>query len=402
MLIGLEAVAQLSLNAEFRPRTELRYGFRELRTQNQTPAFLISQRTRLSAIYQKEKIQFKLTLQEARLWGDNNNLSFYEAWAKYQLTKNWKVTIGRQELQYDGGRMIAARNRRQAGFNYDAIIANYDKDSLSVDVAFSVNNSQPNIFGNAFLNANSQFKNFSFLYAKKFFKNGLTTSGTVINSGFQKENSDTVFYKQTIGTKVNYVKNKFSIGGDAYYQIGKHKDGRTVRAYLVAAEIRYKTTPKTKLTFGVETTSGVDVTNTNSNYQSRLNNFDILEGARFAYWGNANIFRNLENHTAGGGLTDYYVRVRLKPNKKSSVMITYFQFFLTEDVLENSIPVNRNLGGELDILAKYKLRKETTISLGYSFIAPTNSLEFVRNVPANTSENGHYVWLMLTSKLKLL
>lgn len=402
-LLTFQVNAQLNLNGEIRPRTELRYGYKTLPIQGQEPAFLISQRVRFGAIYKKNNLETKLTLQNASIWGDEQNVIFYEAWVKYHLSAKWNLTIGRQELQYDGGRLIAARNRRQEGFYYDAIIAKYAHDSLYVDLSLSVNNNQENLFGNAFANPTSQFKNFSFAYAKKYFDNGLIANAMAINSGFQKENSDTVYYKQTIGTEIIYSKNKFSVGGEAYYQIGKHKDGRAVNAYLTAVNVGYEYSSKVKVTLTTEYTSGVDINNTDATYQSKMHNFDILEGARFAYWGNANIFRNLESHTKKGGLTAFYSSLILKPTKKSNIALTYYQFALSNDVVdENSQVIKRNLGGELDLLARYKVYNHTTLSLGYSLMLPTNSWEFVQNIPQNTSATGHYLWLMMTSKLQFL
>ena len=403
LLFNFQSTAQLNINAEIRPRTEFRYGYKKLPTQGQTPAFLISQRMRLGTLYKNHNLEAKLTLQNASVWGDEQNVIFYEAWVKYHLSKKWNLTIGRQELQYDGGRLIAARNRRQEGFYYDAIIAKYAHDSLYIDISLSVNNSQENLFGNAFANATSQFKHFSFAYAKKHFNNGLTINGMAINSGFQKENSDTVFYKQTIGTEINYSKNKWSIDGEAYYQLGKHNDGRPVSAYLTAVNVGYELSPKVKVSLATEYTSGLDINNSDATYQAMMHNFDILEGARFAYWGNANIFRNLESHTKKGGLSTAYSRLVLKPNKKSNITITYYQFALSRDVVNgNNEVINRNLGGELDILARHKVYQNTTLSLGYSLMLPTQSWEFVQNIPADKGATGHYVWLMLTSKLQML
>ena len=294
-VFSIECIAQFSLQGQIRPRSELRYGYLQLPTSNQEPTLFISQRTRLTTNYQKDRLQFKLAVQDARVWGDENNLSFYEAWINYQLTKNWALRIGRQELQYDKARLIGARNRRQDGFNYDAIIVKYVKDSLYIDVGYNLNNSQANTFGNQFENSEKTFKNFSFGFLKKYYDNGFEFSVTAINSGFQKENSDTIYYKQTIGTKFDYNKNKFRISAEGYYQTGNHKDGRTVNAYLLGGKVGYQIQPKIKISIGADFTSGRDATNTNVTYQNTLHNFDILEGARFIYWGNANILEILKH-----------------------------------------------------------------------------------------------------------
>lgn len=403
MCFIVQSFAQLNLSTEVRPRSELRYGFASLPSINQEPAYLINQRTRLTADYQKDNLKFRLTGQDARTWGEEDMLSFYEAWIHYDLPKNWGIRVGRQALQYDRGRMMAVRNRRQEGFAYDAILAKYAKDSLYVDLGYSLNNSQANLFGNQFFN-NSTFKNFTFGYLKKYFDNGLILSGTAISAGYQKVNSDTVFYKQTIGTKVIHSIDKFSFQAEGFYQFGKHNDGRSVSAYLLAGKVGYKLFKQGTLTLGTEYTSGHDATNTNVAYQNTLHTFDILEGARFAFWGNANLFRNnLEAQTNSGGLTEYFLRLNLNPIKDLSTMITYYQFYLTNPIFDdNNVIMKQNLGGELDIITKYRVQKGSTLTLGYSYILPTNSWQYIQNIAANEGTNGYYLWLSLATKIELM
>src|SRR6056300_1649683 len=50
--------AYLTLGIEYRPRTELRYGYRKLPTVNAQPAFFTSHRARLNLGYESEKINF--------------------------------------------------------------------------------------------------------------------------------------------------------------------------------------------------------------------------------------------------------------------------------------------------------------------------------------------------------
>ena len=118
--------------------------------------------------------------------------------------------------------------------------------------------------------------------------------------------------------------------------------------------------------------------------------------------GKCQYFRNLETHTLGAGLTTYFTTLDYKFSTKIKTSITYHQFFLSNFLIVNNAALDKNLGNEIDIIATYKIKKETMLNFGYSFILPTNSLEFVQNIPTNTSQNGHYAWLMLRTNLKLL
>lgn len=46
--IGIEAIAQLEISAEIRPRTEFRNGFKSLNSKGEHPALFTEQRSRLN------------------------------------------------------------------------------------------------------------------------------------------------------------------------------------------------------------------------------------------------------------------------------------------------------------------------------------------------------------------
>lgn len=389
------ASAQVTFDGTIRPRVEYRDGYIKIPTAADKPAFFVSQQSRLGLTFKKEDLQARFMVQDARIWGGDNVLSLYEAWAKYHFSKSFAVKIGRQELHYDDGRLISRRPRRQDGFYYDALLLQYDKDSLYFDVGFSVNNSKENISGNIYAYATTRFKTFNFFYFKKYFNNGFNFAATGISSGFQKENTDTTFYKQTIGTKLDYTKNKFSTSFEGFYQGGKHKDGRSVNAYLLTGKAAYQFTPKINLTLGTEVVSGHNASNSNGDYQNTLHVFDILEGARFRYFGRMNYFRNLEKDTKNGGLVDYYADLNLNLKPQFSASIAYHYFNFQKNVFNaNSEILDKHLASEIDLTLRYKLKKNINLSFGYFFLAPTNSLEFVQNIPINEGQFGHYLWLM--------
>ncbi|MFT5834195.1 MAG: hypothetical protein ACI97N_001829 [Cognaticolwellia sp.] len=397
--ITTSTLAQLIIDGTIRPRTEYRDGFTKLSTTSDKPAFFVSQQTRLGLKLTTGKLSGRFNFQEARIWGGDNSLSLYEAWAKYNLSNNLAIKFGRQELHYDEGRLISKRPRRQDGWNYDALVFKYAKDSLYADIGFSVNNSQANVTGNNYSYAPTRFKAFHFLYLKKYFDNGLNISITGITSGFQKENTDTTFYKQTIGTKIDYRKNDFSTSFEGFHQSGKHKDGRSVNAYLLSGKVAYQLRPKVKLTLATEIVSGSDATNTNIAYQNTMHTFDILQGARFRYFGQMNYFRNLEKDTGGGGLINYYAKLNLKLHPQLQTIFTYHYFDFQNNVFNNNAEIlDKHLASEIDVMLKYKHRKNINLALGYSLLTPSNSLESIQNISTGNSESGHYLWLMATVK----
>src|SRR6056297_952189 len=97
--------AQLSMEAEFRPRFEVRDGYRELAEPAATPSWIISQRTRLSFSYVTDRLRLHVTPQDVRVWGDEQlasstgvygdhaSLDLLEAYAEIEMGKNTWVSV---------------------------------------------------------------------------------------------------------------------------------------------------------------------------------------------------------------------------------------------------------------------------------------------------------------------
>jgi len=95
--------AQFKISGEIRPRMEYRNGFKKLASTTSKNAAFIDQRTRLNFDYKKDRIQFKVVLQDVRVWGSQSQLngnedfgvSIHEAWGQASLNKNFSVRFGR-------------------------------------------------------------------------------------------------------------------------------------------------------------------------------------------------------------------------------------------------------------------------------------------------------------------
>ncbi len=149
-----------SITAEIRPRAEYRNGYKKLRTDSTSPAYLISQRSRISFQFQKNKFEMAISLQDVRVWGDEENISatgvfgnnasidLNEAWIKIKFLNNSSIKIGRQYFNYDDSRLISNRNWNQHSLSYDAILYQFTKSNFSLDLGFSYNNKKDEIFHN--------------------------------------------------------------------------------------------------------------------------------------------------------------------------------------------------------------------------------------------------------------
>ncbi|MBU0710733.1 alginate export family protein, partial [bacterium] len=153
ILLGLVLMtvlpAQLTVDAEIRPRFEVRDGYKLLAVDGQIPAVLISQRSRLNLAYSKNRIATRFSLQDVRVWGDESNISstgvngdpasidLYEAWAEYRIPAGFDLRIGRQVFNIDDQRLISQRNWNQNGLSYDALRLRYAPGDWQFDLALS-------------------------------------------------------------------------------------------------------------------------------------------------------------------------------------------------------------------------------------------------------------------------
>ncbi|HTR28626.1 MAG TPA: alginate export family protein [Puia sp.] len=140
---GLGASAQLSVTGQLRVRSELRDGYGTLETAGSQPAFVTTQRARLTFRYLSSRVIFQTSVQDVRVWGgdastidnaDGARLSVHEAWAELVLANTEDSSlghsgiqylgcrIGRQELVYDDQRLLGNLDWLQQARRHDAMV----------------------------------------------------------------------------------------------------------------------------------------------------------------------------------------------------------------------------------------------------------------------------------------
>ncbi|MGB1270429.1 MAG: alginate export family protein, partial [Flavobacteriaceae bacterium] len=139
--------AQVSVDAELRPRAEYRHGFKTLFNEGNDPTVFISQRTRLNTNYNTEKLKLKLSLQDVRVWGDvptlntsdNLGTSLHEAWAEISLNTKLFAKVGRQEINLDDQRIFGSVNWVQQARSHDVALLKYKKEAFEMQFAIAYN-----------------------------------------------------------------------------------------------------------------------------------------------------------------------------------------------------------------------------------------------------------------------
>lgn len=399
--------AQLHLNAEVRPRAEIRDGYKQLSDTLNLPAFFVSQRSRLSLGFDREKYQLYFAIQDIRVWGDelnysstgikgdNASIDLKEAWFKLFFTKQLALKIGRQELKYADQRLIGGRNWNQHGMSYDALLLTFE-GPVTLHAGFSYNNNTELIY-QQFYSAD-KMKTLNFLYLNKQWNDIFTSSFLYVLSGFQHpDQSEKIFFRNTPGILITYNLSRFKFNSSGYYQFGRNMEGAAVSAYFWNLQSEFSL-PNTSVVAGVNYLSGHNYASKDSSYLKKDHLFDILYGARHRYYGHMDYFSNIQKGTAGGGLIDVYFDSKLNFLNNFILQGTYHYFRLQNNIpdAESGFSLDKTLANEFDLALTYKPSKEIKVEMGYSFILSTETLNKIQNVSGSSPKDAHYIWLMCT------
>lgn len=386
---------QLTVDAEVRPRFEYRHGFKTLFPDNTDPAAFVSQRTRLNAGYTLENLEFYLSFQDVRVWGDvsqlntadKNGLAVHQAWAKFNLDNKLALKVGRQEIIYDDSRIMGNVGWAQQARSHDAAVFKVKGESTKLDVGFAFNQDGEALTGTT-LTTPKTYKAIQYAWFNKKWTD-FSASFLFLNNGMQyidlddADNNETR-YSQTVGTHLKYKKGKFALSSNLYYQFGKDVNDNSLSAYLLALDANYKASNTLNLIGGVELLSGND---DGAPANGDNNAFTPFYGTNHKFNGLMDYFY-VGNHANNVGLLDIYLKSKFKLNEKSSLLLALHNFSTAADYSE------KNLGNELDIVYNYKIQKNVKLTAGYSHLFPGDGMEVLKgNTDGNTNNWG---WVMLT------
>jgi hypothetical protein len=396
--------AQFKIDAQYRPRFELRDGYQKLAPQGSTPAAFISQRSRVSFSYESENYKLKFTPQDVRVWGDeasynisanngdNASIDLFEAYAEIKLGQLGWVSVGRQQFFYDNEWLLGARNWNQNGNSNDAVVFKLKPFGWNLHLGATWNAKTEASSDNLY--PTDRYKTLSYLWLNKAINENWNLSVTHVMTGLtQTDTTNNINFRQTSGFYTDYKLNNITLLGNAYYQYGKNQVGKPVSASLLALDASYKAG---KLTPGI----GISLHSGNSKTGSALkedNLFDLLFTARHRYFGLIDYFRTISSNTKGGGLADYYLYLDYKISKSVSLRNTGHYFKLAQT--NTNTPKDKSLGYENDLVLKYKFSEWGAVESGYMFFLPTESLKTIQGVSDSKFSNFFYLQLTLTPNL---
>ena len=408
-----QAQAQFTVTGQFRTRAEFRDGYKTLPTETTNAFWMVGQRSRITFDLVQEKFEVKATLQDARIWGedqwksDNMGIGLYEGWGKYNFNENLSIQVGRQEIAYDDARLFANGDWRTYGEVHDAARLKFSKDGFTAIMGYSINNNtsaELDAFKTSYDLRTSQYKNMTHLWLnKKLMDNKLNISLIAVYDGHQKADgmdeegnvisyTTDILYRTTVGPYIKYTLGDIGIEGAYYYQTGTDSKEKTINANFYNVMGSVKALKGLTIFVGYDHYSGTNYDPANTS--SENNTFNTLTGPGHKYLGYMDYFGIPSKH--GAGINDLIFRLEYGFNKKKNkIQATYHNFQLDQAFLASGTEVDVALGSEIDLVLVHKFSKEVVLKAGYSFMMPTESMEKLKKVTPGTSELAQFGWIQL-------
>lgn len=416
--ISSSTYGQFSVNADIRTRSELRNGYMQPAVDSSVSAFFISQRTRLTFDYKKEKLALRFGIQDIRVWGQDNNytpsgtfgdsltLFTSEAWAQYNFTDSTSLKIGRQIWAYDEHRLLSSRDWNQKGVFYDGLLFSKYMSKWQFDVGASFNNTAENLYNIDYYSDKNRFQTLNFIYIKHKLSDKLDLSGMYLNTGYNNiSDMNRIDLMHTGGLNINYKNSAVKLHAEGYYQFGKNNKTQDVNAYFVTAGAEtYLMDKKLTLGAGIDYFSGHDASNTDADYKATDHTFDILYGARFKYYGYMNEYMFVGKPFEQAGLQDINFTIKYRPVKRHIIKTQAHIFSQTADfaapasTADQFVALDKYLGTELDLMYIFAINKYSKLNIGAAYYINSDSFENIKKVKPDIAAPSYYAWVSIQFK----
>jgi hypothetical protein len=403
----------VTIDAEYRPRMELRDGFRKPLIDTLDLNAIVFQRTRLNADYKSNSLNAHLTMQDAHIWGQSDKtpqITIYEAWVEMLLTSGLSLEAGRQALKYDDQRLLGVSNWSNTGNAHDALLFKYKDAFMQANAGFAYNNISDILYAYKY-NISGMYQSMGFVWLSKEILTGLNLSLIGIGEGLPRDmvttgsykiksskdsNSTMTYGRFTYGCNLVYQNDASIFGGTitGYYQSGKDAKMGKLTSYFLAATGDVKLLDAFKGQAGICYYSGTSNLDTLKHGTRISHTFNKLYGTNHSFNGSMEFWATLPS----GGLVDYFAGSTYKFTNDFSIDLTGHLFSLAQQMYQGKkFLKSKELGSELDLTLNYQWSKEVGVQAGYSryFTTITTMLFSSITVPAAKPQ---WAYVMLTVK----
>lgn len=411
-----DSFSQFTVNVELLQRAEVLKGFGNPAKDTREPDFLVGQKARLEFRLKKEKYHIYMAVQDIRRWGTNpsvaltdNFIGIHEAWGEFNLSKNFSLKTGRQELDFDNNRFLGNVDWALQARSHDAIMFKMNYDKISGEAGFAYNFQMKDVFGMPNSLTNS-YKIAQFLRLESKIKN-FAISGIFWNNGvvYETMNPDSTIsesykYMQTFGLpNISYTIKGFTLAASVYYQLGTDKNNRPMNAYNIGIDANYTHVFNDSLKNRISVSVGADLLSGTSQIDSantRNNSYSPLFGTNHRHNGYMDYFYVGGRHENSVGLHDFYVRLKYDFSTRGFISLNQHFFRAAAAIYDkNSTPGNvqtlsGNLGYEIDLAGGFVINDAFSLQAGYSMMYAMESLKKLRSLETAMDIN-HWGYVML-------
>lgn len=371
---------EFTMSMQIRPRAEYRNGALYPRIEGDKAASFINNRARLSMEYKRSDLSMKISAQHVGVWGQdpqidtNGRFIMNEAWAKLNLGSGFFAQLGRQTLSYDDERILGGLDWNVAGRYHDALKLGYEHNAHKLHFILAFNQNREKTKGGTYYYDGAQpYKNMQTLWYH-YTADALPLNASLLfmNLGLETgdaatETSDTR-YLQTFGTYITYKPQSWDLQGAFYYQTGKNKSAQSVSAFMASVKAAYALNEQWSISLGYDYLSG------NDGKGDKFKAFDPLYGTHHKFYGAMDYFYASAWQGVAPGLQDAQLGIVYKTSPRVSMQLNY-HYFATAAKVEDA---KKGLGSEVDYQLDWNVMKDVKLSVGYSFMRGTKSMDIVK------------------------
>lgn len=429
-----EKVNQFDLGLNFLAHGEVRGGGlpkpADPSTAVENHANFLMSRLRLTLGFQRKWLEAKAVIQNNAIWGAKNNVDIrmYEAWVKMTAKCGLFGQVGRIALAYDDERIIGPNDFATASASHDVLRVGYEGYGHKVHAILAYNQNGSNInTGTYYENGAEYYKSMqTFWYHYDVPRFPLGLSLLFMNYGFQageyvtvdnqevprEDNPPRTEYQQMFGGYLNYHPKFLQVELSYYRQMGKEVKNMyagDIRAWMAGAKITIKPTDRYGFQVGYDYLSGDDYVSVPSSgnlgsggpglqlVQHQVEKgFAPISGSRTKFYGMMDYF--YESAYINGftpGLQNAFVGGFGRPVPKLNIGLYYHYLAVATDLQG----LGRTLGHNIDLLAQYEFTKDISLSIGYTQMLGTETMNRLRQ--GNTNKHAEWAWFSLVVSPKL-
>lgn len=393
---SLKAAAKpnsLTISVDMRTRTEIRHGYGVIPTKDTSIASFTNQRTRLELDFKTKKFDFLASLQDTRVWGQQDPregqgsaspteattypLYLFEIYAEPHFSDKFSVRVGRQRIVYDNQRIYAENDWRLPGNSHDAIRFIYNnKINFTNELTVAYNQYGENTFGSNYKPVG--FTNYKALIVDYLdWKISKNLNFLTINTadGYQSSvpsDYKTTYMRYTTGGRLEYSSYNWYFTLSGYYQFGKDSAGKKLSAYYLQPEIKYSGIKNISIRLGMEYVSGQDTLN------DKDNNFVPLYGVAHRFMGNMDFFTKFPSDFNNGGIVNPYLFFQYKNKRLTLRMENHLFYSQSNAAFKGKGQHSRYLGFENDWRINYKVMPMFEVESGFCWASVTESMVIVK------------------------